>query len=232
MISAVAFLTVIGRGRTPDASTFRWFAFVGAAIGAVLGGLWWVLEDATSPLVAAGVIVAADLAITGMLHLDGLADSADGLLPHLPRERRLEVMRAPDVGAFAVTIVPTVLLLRWAALASQPVEPGVLVGLWSMSRALLATVPAWVPYARADGLASPFLSGSHRSLALGVLPGAAVIVAVEPAAGAVAVAAALVAGVGVVALARRRLGGFTGDVLGAALVVTESVGLLVLTETV
>lgn len=231
MISALTFLTVVGRGRPPEADTFAWFAPVGAAIGAVLGGLWWAVESATSPLMAAAVVVAVDLALTGMLHLDGLADSADGLLPHLDRPRRLEVMRTPDVGAFALAVVPTVLLLRWAAVASQPVRPEVLVGLWSMSRALVAAAPAWVPYARPEGLASPLLSGARRWLALGLVPGVAVVIATEPIAGAVAAVVALGAGVAVVALARRRLGGFTGDVLGAAVVLTETAGLIVLAET-
>ena len=70
------------------------------------------------PAVAGGLAVAADLALTGMLHLDGLADSADGLLPPLPRDRRLAVMRSPDVGAFGVAAVVSAIGLRWAALAA------------------------------------------------------------------------------------------------------------------
>ncbi len=229
MISAVSFLTVLGTGRPPDARTFRWFPVVGALIGGLLGVVWWASAEITSPAVAAAVVVAADLVITGMLHADGLADSADGLLPHLDRVRRLEVMRAPDVGAFALTVVPTVLLLRWVALGSQPVEPLVLVGLWACSRTLAATVPAIVPYARDDGLAAPFLDGARPWVALGLVPAGAILVAVDPLLGVIAVTMALGTAAALVIVARRRIGGFTGDVLGAAIVLAETAGLLAFT---
>ncbi|MEO1061088.1 MAG: adenosylcobinamide-GDP ribazoletransferase [Actinomycetota bacterium] len=227
MIGALSFLTVLGAARTPDERTFRWFPVVGALIGGLLGAVWWGLSEITSPGVAAAVVIAVDLALTGLLHVDGLADSADGLLPHLDRERRLEVMRAPDVGAFALAVVPAVLLLRWTALASQPVEPLVLVGVWSMSRTIAAVVPAAVPYARADGLAAPFLAGAHPRVALGLVPATAVLVVVDPLIGSLAAIGAVATALAVVALARRRLGGFTGDVLGAVIVLVETVGLLV-----
>ena len=154
-----------------------------------------------------------------MLHLDGLADTADGLLPHLERDRRLAVMRAPDVGAFAIAVVPTILLLRWASLATDRIEPLALVGVWAASRTIMATVPALVPYAREGGLATSFLAGASPGTSIWLIPAGALLVAV---------AAALVASALVVVLARRRLGGYTGDVLGAAGVVSETAALLVL----
>src|SRR5829696_7389425 len=102
MLDALGFLTVAGRSRPPTRRVLVW---CGAA------NVW------PAP-VAAAIVVAADLGITGLLHIDGLADSADGLLPHLDRERRLAVMATPDVGAFGVAVVAAVLLLRFAALAS------------------------------------------------------------------------------------------------------------------
>jgi adenosylcobinamide-GDP ribazoletransferase len=173
-------------------------------------------------------VVAVELAVTGMLHVDGLADTADGVLPHLDRERRLEVMRSPDVGAFALAVVPTVLLARWAALATDRIEPLALVAVWAASRTAMATIPALVPYARDDGLASPFVAGSSRSIACWLVPCGALLVAVHQVTGAVALVAGLALGAGVLALARRRLGGFTGDVLGAAGVMVETGALLAL----
>jgi adenosylcobinamide-GDP ribazoletransferase len=170
--------------------------------------------------VAAGVVVAADLALTGLLHLDGLADSADGLLPHLSRDQRLDVMAAPDVGAFGVGVAGAALLLRWSALAVLRPDPALLAGLWCGSRTLMATVATTVPYARDQGLASAFLGGKwiwpvavFGAVVAGVLAGWA--------------AAGVLVGVVVVALAKRRIGGFTGDVLGAAGVIGETAGLLV-----
>lgn len=226
MLSAVAFLTVVGGARTPDRSTLRWFPLVGAGIGGLLALVWVGATEVWSPAVAAALVVVADLAVTGMLHVDGLADSADGLLPHLDRDRRLAVMTAPDVGAFALAVVPAVLLVRWVALAGDTVDPLALVAVWAVSRTLMAVIPALVPYARPAGLASPFLAGARRSTAIWLVPAAALLVAVEGLGSLVAVALALLAAALVVGLARRRLGGFTGDVLGATAVVAETVLLL------
>src|SRR5688572_14319385 len=102
MRRALAFLTPVGRATPPSPDALTWFPVVGAGIGAVLGGLWWATDQLWPPLVAAALVLAADLALTGLLHIDGLVDTADGLLPHLERERRLEVMAAPDAGAFGI----------------------------------------------------------------------------------------------------------------------------------
>ena len=228
MLSALGFLTVFGGARTPDRTTFRYFPLVGALSGTALAGVWLVSVELWSPGVAAVLVVAADLAITGMLHADGLADSADGLLPHLSRERRLAVMAAPDVGAFALAVVPVVLLARWTALATDLVEPLSLIAVWAASRTVLAVVPALVPYARDAGLASAMVPGAHRWTAAWLVPAAGVLVVAQGTTGAVALVALLAATVGVVQLARRRIGGFTGDVLGATAVLAETVALLAL----
>jgi len=228
VVSALAFLTVLGGARRPDECTFAWFPVVGAAIGGALALVWLGASALWPPAVAAALVVAADLALTGMLHLDGLADTADGVLPHLDRDRRLAVMSAPDVGAFAVGAVGIALLLRWSALATDQVPALALVGTWAASRTVLAVVPALVPYARGEGLAAPFLGGARRGLALWLVPFGAVLVAGAGPLGAAALAALVLASAGVVALARRRLGGFTGDVLGAVAVVGETAALLAL----
>lgn len=228
MLSALAFLTVVGTGRPPDASTMRWFPVVGAAIGGTLALVWLGAEEVWSAPVAAALVVAVDLAITGMLHLDGLADSADGLLPHLARERRLAVMTAPDIGAFALGVVPTVLLLRWASLAGDRVEPLALIGVWAASRAIAGVIPSVVPYARDHGLASPFLAGASPWIGLALVPAAALLLLAHGILGIASLAAAVGGGAAVVTLARHRIGGFTGDVLGAAIVVAETTALLVL----
>lgn len=228
MLSAVAFLTVLGGARSPGPRTFAWFPVVGAGIGLLLAGVWLGASELWTPPVAAALVVAADLALTGMLHLDGLADAADGVLPHLDRERRLAVMSAPDVGAFAVGAVAVALLLRWSALATDEVPALALVGTWAASRTVLAVVPALVPYAREGGLAGPLVGGARRSLAAWLLPCAVVLVLAAGAQGGLALLVLVAAAGGVVALAQRRLGGFTGDVLGACAVVGETAALLVL----
>jgi adenosylcobinamide-GDP ribazoletransferase len=225
----VAFLTSVGGSRPPGPRTLDWFGVVGAALGALLGVIWWAAGKAWTFWVAAAVVVVADLALTGMLHFDGLLDSADGLLAPMDRGRRLAVMASPETGAFAVAAGGAALLLRWVALAA--IRPTVLLiaSLWCLSRTGMAAAARYLPYARAEGgLASAF-TGKPRpaAIVLGLAASVGLACAWRPLAGGVAVGCALVAGGGVLWLAFRRIGGFTGDVLGAFGVVAETAGLLV-----
>lgn len=229
MRSAWSFLTVVGGSRPPDPGTLDWFPVVGAAIGLALGGWWWLASQAWPGAVAAALVVAADLAVTGLLHFDGLVDSADGLLAPMSRERRLEVMAQPDAGAFGAGAGAVVLLLRWVALAA--LRPGILLvaGLWCVSRTFIAGVARLRPYARGEGgLAVAFRGPAHPAvLVSGLVAAGGLAAGWRPGPGVLAVAAGLVGGGAVVYLAERRIGGYTGDVLGAAAVVSETVGLLV-----
>jgi adenosylcobinamide-GDP ribazoletransferase len=225
---AVSLLTTVGRrGGALSARALGWFPVLGAVLGTLIGTCWWLADEVWTPVVAAVVVVAVDLAATGMLHVDGVADSADGLLPHAGRERRLSIMRTPDVGAFGVAVLALVLIARVAALAAQPVSVLLVVGLWMASRSLVASVPRLMPYARAEGIATPLLDGAPRWPALAV-PVAVAVAAIDVGLkGAVSVTVGAAAGIGVLLVARRRIGGFTGDVLGATVVVVETVGLVV-----
>ena len=231
MLDALGFLTIAGRARPPTRRILVWFGPAGALIGAALGALWWGASNVWPAPIAAAIVVAADLGVTGLLHIDGLADSADGLLPHLDRERRLAVMATPDVGAFGVAVVAAVLLLRVGALASTDPEGwkaiAALAAFWCGARALMAVTMTTVAYARDTGLAGSFLGASPLAPVAAAVPFLALSVA-RGIGGVVALAAGLLAGALVVALARRRLGGFTGDVLGAAGVVCETVALVVM----
>jgi len=227
-MAAISFLTVVGRARPPDQRTLGWFPLVGAGLGAVVAGVWWVAQQVWPPAVAALIAVAADLALTGLLHFDGLADTADGLLGHMPRQRRLEVMRRPDIGAFGAAVVAAVILARWTALAAGPVEPVALIGVWCISRTVVAVAVAVVPYARDAGLASPLLGGARRWYAVWLVPAGAILTSWRGLLGAVALGVALATAAGILVLARRRLGGFTGDVLGAVIVCSETAALLTL----
>jgi adenosylcobinamide-GDP ribazoletransferase len=230
MLEALAFLTPLSRARRPSARALRWFPVIGAAIGLALGGLWWATARIWPLPVAGLIVVVADLALTGMLHLDGLADSADGLLPHLTRERRLEVMRDPTIGAFGAGAVAVTLLGRWVVFATLRPAPLLVAALWCISRTSMAAVIDRVPYARVEpGLPSAFSGARLPAIVVGLAVGAAAGVASLWAvpAGPVAAGASVVAFGAVILFAARRLGGFTGDVLGAAGMVGETVGLLV-----
>lgn len=231
MLSAIGFLTVLGAARSPDHRTLWFFPLVGAGVGGLLALVQLGAGAVWAPGVVATLVVLADLAVTGLLHVDGLADSTDGLLPHLPADRRLAVMATPDVGAFALAVVPAVLLARWSALATDRIDPLAVVGVWAMARTVAAGVPALVPYARQEGLATAFLSGGHAGVLVALVPVGALLVMASGVAGAAALAAGVATAGGVVMLARRRIGGFTGDVLGAAIVLAETAALLALAAT-
>ncbi len=244
MRRALAFLTPFGGAAEPAPSALPWFPAVGALIGLGVGAVWWVARRAWPSPAAAAIALIADAALTGMLHLDGLADAADGLLPPLSRARRLEVMADPRLGAFGAAGLATVLLARFGALASMMASPLAVAGLWSGSRTAMAVTARAVPYARPAGLASAFrglpAAGAARPRTAAVLASPAFLglagglLAVALAFGGrgaqgLAAVGAESAGAGaVVFLAWRRLGGFTGDVLGAAAVVGETAGLLML----
>ena len=233
MRRAFAFLTPLGGPATPSPTALAWFPVVGAVLGLALGAVWWGAAEIWPAAAAAAVVVVADLALTGMLHLDGLVDAADGLLPPLERERRLEVMADPRAGAFGVGAAGAVLLVRWVALSALAPRALLLAGLWCASRSAMALTTVRVPYARPSGLAAAFVTGGERRRPTEVaivtgLVGAVVLGALGRGWGGVAaVAAVALVAAAVAALARRRLGGFTGDVLGAMGVVGETAGLLV-----
>jgi adenosylcobinamide-GDP ribazoletransferase len=225
MRRALGFLTPLGGASMPSPAALAWFPAVGALLGLTLGGIWWLAERLWAAPVAAAIVVAADLALTGMLHFDGLVDSADGLLPPLDPERRLEVMADPSAGAFGVGVAIVVVLLRWASLAALAPAPWLLAALWCASRFVMADVARTVPYARPAGLASAFLAPGRRPLAGGIALGA-VLVAFGRGDAVLGVAVLGMAAGAVVRLAVGRIGGFTGDVLGAAGIVGETAGLL------
>jgi adenosylcobinamide-GDP ribazoletransferase len=230
---ALAFLTIAGRGTVPDRRSLVWFGPVGLVIGACCGLVRWGAGNWWNPFLAAAITLAVDLALTGMLHLDGLADSADGLLSTTDRARRLEIMSSPELGAFALGTVGVTLLVRWSALATIGVRRWDLVlllaGIWCGARTAMVFLLAHVPYARpGGGLASVFV-GQPATAAIVVgaalAVGAAMVGDGWP--GLAAVALGTAAAAAVAGLAVRRLGGFTGDVLGAAGVLFETVALLV-----
>lgn len=228
MRAALAFLTVVGGPAPPDRRAPAWFAPVGMVLGLAVGAVWWAAGELWPPLLAALLAVAADAALTGMLHLDGLADAADGLLPPVDRSRRLAIMATPDVGAFGATALLVAVVARIAALGALTPDPLLLAGLWGGARAGMALTLARLPYARDRGTASGFAGRAGVPPALGLAAAAALVVAALGVVPGGATVAAMVAGFAAVAvLALRRLGGYTGDVLGAAGVVAETLGLLV-----
>lgn len=228
--AAVGFLTVLGGDAPVTGAALPWFPFVGAALGAAIGILGDALAARLGGSLAGAVGATADAVVTGGLHLDGLADAADGLFaPAVDPARRLAAMADPSVGAFGTVAVALAIGLRAALLGRRP-PVGVVAGLWALGRTAMAVGCVQLPYARAGGLASAFRREAPPASALalsgGLLAAAISLLGRGGRAGLVGLGAGGVGALSTLALARRRLGGFTGDILGATGVLTETVGLL------
>jgi adenosylcobinamide-GDP ribazoletransferase len=192
----------------------------GAAIGLGGGAVYWLSAGlGLTPVIAGLLAVAATILMTGALHEDGLADSADGLFAGAESARRLEIMRDSRIGAYGTLALILSVGLRAAALAAIA-APGpavaALIAAHALARALPPAVMAWAPLARDDGLAAA--AGQVETecawTALGI--GAAVaVVFLGLGPGLVALLAAGSIGLVAFRLARTRIGGYTGDVLGA-----------------
>lgn len=221
---ALQFLSVIPvpLPRSLPAAAFphavAWFPLAGALLGAMVA----VADALLGHVLPMTVVSALDLVLlalsTGGLHLDGLADAADGLLGNLPRDKRLDVMRDGGIGAFGAAVLALTLLVEYGALLSlapvirfSGIVVAAAVSRWAMSLMLWA-----FPYARTEGAGSAFRTG----LRLPHLAGAAALALLVAVVGSswmgivlfgTSAAIALVVG----GLAVRRVGGCTGDVYGA-----------------
>jgi adenosylcobinamide-GDP ribazoletransferase len=231
--AALSLLTRIPAPGSPRGARAAWaWPLAGAvvALGAALAG-WLALSLGALPGVAAALALAAAMLLTGALHEDGLADSADGLLGGGSRERRLEIMKDSRIGSFGTLALVVVTLVRWSALAALFAADHVLGPLLAaavLSRAALPVTMIALPLARAHGL-SAATGRPPRAAALAGLALAAVLAVL--AAGWLAlpcIAAAGIAAVAVGLVARARIGGQTGDVLGAAQQLAEAAVLAVL----
>lgn len=233
MRAAVAFLTVIpiaeAEGATGERLGRAYFPAVGALLGLMAGIAFALAAALTSPLLA-GVAATAVLAVaTGALHLDGVADAADGLFGAGDAARRLEVMRDSRVGSFGLVAVVLLLVADVAALATMSPARAIvaLVIAGAISRWTLLAMIAMVPYVRQAGLGVA-AGGPHRRFDL--VLGSAITVLVclldwRHAVAAVLVAIVIAAVIGV--LARRRIGGATGDIYGATAELSQLGALIV-----
>lgn len=207
-----------------------WFPAVGLLAGGGLAALDGALSLLFPPAVRAALVVLSWIVLSRGLHLDGLADAADGLAGVRPPERAMEIMRDPRSGPMGVAAVAGVLSLKMAALYSLPgdLRWRALLLAPLAGRCALGAVMGFWPYARpTGGLASALKDGSGRGPAA---VSAILFIAVSPLllgwAGWGTAAAAVFAAWTFAAWVNRRIGGYTGDTLGAACELTETVVLL------
>ena len=205
------------------AGAVGYFPLVGLLVAAVGVGTWAILEPVLGPLVAALASVLATVVVTGALHEDGLADVADGFWGGSAPDRRLEIMRDSRIGTFGVLAVTGDVLLRAALLAPLDLAGvvRVLVAGHVIGRAAPLVLAAWLPPARAEGLGARIGKPRRGSVVLATVTVVTAAVAAAGGWGAVPLVAAGIAVAAVGWIARRRIGGHTGDVLGAGVLVAN-----------
>lgn len=237
---ALSFLTAIPiRAEAPQPGDLGrsaiWFPLIGFGLGLILAIAYRLFSLIFPHLIAAALTVALWAALTGGLHLDGLADCCDGLLATAAPERRLEIMRDPRLGSFGVIGLTLFLILKILAVPSFD-YPGFFSFLpltipvaTCISRWLIIVV-AFQPQVRPDGLGADFARGLSGRTAL--------LAALLPLAGVtlftllgdwrllLAVILAHLLTFAIIAFARARLGGVTGDVFGLTVEMSELVVLL------
>jgi cobalamin 5'-phosphate synthase/cobalamin synthase len=232
LICAIAFLTrlPVGRGREFDAKTVaratRWFPAVGALLGAIYALAARLLAFFFPAPLTAAAIVALDAALTGAIHLDGLADTADGFGGGRTREDVLRIMRDHAVGSYGAVAIVLALGVRAAAVAALVGTDGIWGGLILapvLGRWAAVLIGGTQPYARssdAPGAGEPARFMGRTELAIATLTAAAAAVAFGWRGAGAGLAVAMLAGLWGRRSARR-IGGVTGDTLGAGVIAAE-----------
>ncbi len=231
--AAATFLTRLRVGSVNGADEIArgvpWFPVVGGLLGLAAAGVYAVARLAVPPFIAATVATAFSVWVTGAIHEDGLADTTDGFGGARSREETLRILKDPRLGAYGVMALVFALLIRVGALAAMDATAALVVlpTAHVLGRAGAVALLRG-PIATEDGLGSSYASAVTRqqttvAIVVGVLVGG---VAMGPLVAA-AVAGVALTSYGVGRMARGRLGGVTGDVLGAAEQTGEIVILLV-----
>jgi adenosylcobinamide-GDP ribazoletransferase len=233
--AALQFLTrlPVRLKRAPDmAAMVIWFPLAGALIGLLAGGVGAIAFEWTTPLVAGALAVTAGLLVTGAFHEDGLGDIADAFGGGYTIERRLEILKDSRHGTYGVAAMSASIAVRLTAIASMPSGATLIasmVAAHAIARGAAVALMAQVPLAQHAGLGADYGQATTRTRG-------ALAIAMAAAIGAIAVgwwalpalAVAHLAAYVVGALARHKIGGISGDVLGAAEQVAEGAVLVVL----
>ena len=231
LLAALQFLTRVPMpagtlSETDLAWAPAWYGMVGLGLGCLLAGtnlelMRWV---PVAPRIAAVLLL--NFFLTGGLHLDGLADSADGLLGSRERERSLAIMRDSRIGSFGTVALIAVLGLQWSALAAlaRPAQTAALILAPALARAGMLGGALYAAPARADGLGAWFLQTvTPVRLLCSAIPVLAAALWLGHGAGAWSCVWTLIAVVCSRWWLVRRLGGQTGDTLGGTAVLIETI---------
>ena len=225
LLTAVQFLTrcpvPAWVGHSPDQlnRAVRYFPLVGLGVGALGAGVFWVASAGLPPLAAAVLSIMATVLVTGAFHEDGLADTCDGLFGAFNRDDALRYMKDSRLGTFGVAGLCLVLSAKAALLQ----EPYAIIAAHAASRFMAVTLIAALPYVRESeqgAKAKPVAAGVGAvEIGIAGLCGLAPLLLLDRPV--VALLGAALVTVGLARWFQRRLGGYTGDTLGATQQVTE-----------
>ena len=224
-ISFLTILPVIDRRRASEdtvAASFAWFPIVGFVLGAALTAEDWLLAHVFAQVIRSVLIIVSLTVVTGAVHLDGLADTADALGAGRERERALDILRDSRVGTFGASAIffdLTLKILALSTLAGHRRYAALLLAPM-LARWAMILVASGLPYLRSSGSGSTLLGNENKSLGLRAVFVAIFTLVVVLMLGALR-AVALAGAVAIVIVFkmrwfyRRWLGGVTGDLIGA-----------------
>jgi adenosylcobinamide-GDP ribazoletransferase len=230
---AASFLTRVPLHRDGEidlAGSTPWFPVVGVLIGLAGGGVFALASEVLTPAVSAALALVVTALITGAFHQDGLADIAAAFGGGWDREQRLAILKDSRHGTYGVMALVLSTAIQLSALASMTAAWGLaaLVAAHTLARSAVLVVLLTARPARPEGLGTDYATGLRRGV---VVVGAAVGVGVTALVlgpwAALAVAAVTVTSISVAVLAQRKIGGISGDVLGAIEQVAEGAVLVV-----
>ena len=209
-------------------ATTRYYPLVGAMIGAFSGGVFWVAHLVFPVSLAIVLATAASLLATGAFHEDGFADACDGLGGGTTRERALEIMRDSRLGTYGAAGLGLMLAAKVLALAAAPPEviPWLLIAAHAASRSSAVFAIATSTYVRSAGIAKPVADAVEPdslalALAIGVAAACVLLTVTAPAAILLGLAGLAAGHLAMRGVYERKLGGYTGDCLGAVQQMSE-----------
>lgn len=228
-------LPIPGADGTREAASAWAWPLVGIVIGTLAAVTAWVALALGLPAAAAaGLALVVAIITTGGLHEDGLADCADGFWGGYTTERRLEIMKDSQIGSYGVLALILGVGMKWvlltALLEAGWLWPAILIPA-ILSRGAMAGAMAALPFAREDGLARHVGRPKAKAAILAALVSGLIAVALAGPNGLFALALVAAVSLGVARLAQAKIGGQTGDVLGAIQHLTEIAALATLVVT-
>ncbi len=237
--AAWRFLTIIplpgamGTDRKSLARSLPFFPLIGILIGLIMSRTAYLAWHILPPVVAAVILTFAMLAISGGFHLDGLADSADGLFSARPREQKLTIMRDSRIGAMGVIALIMVILVKVSCLATMGMERAMLAAFLMplAGRSLMVFSMTLAPYIRKQGAASLFYTTPAKLRKIAIWAGVVLYAGAWYSGHTKALAAILTALLATLlwtGYCRLKLGGATGDTLGACCEIAEMMVAVVL----